>query len=230
MAVAEPQEYFTGPAFAVAAAIYEDRKDDFEKAVTGLELNGIHSKGMTLLFFALVNKKFWALERLVRLGANPLQKDPDLGTPIRCAVIANDPKLLSAFLGGGVDPGLRSADGTPILFDAACEGYEPTLKLLLAAGADPSATDKLGATAALQAFYFRKFDHVELLIRSGTRVDLCTGRGVTLGYEVDQFLSRLPPDSPAYPKVQEIRQLLANRGVEFPAEPPEALRRTPNRD
>lgn len=78
------------------------------------------------------------VDRLLTAGADPRCRDADGSTPLSFA-IDDDPAILRRLLQAGADP--RDCDALHL---AARMGRLEAIDLLLAAGADPDATDRLG--------------------------------------------------------------------------------------
>ncbi len=98
-------------------------------------------KGTCYLSLAARTGRREILERVLAAGADPNCRDADGRTPLAFA-LREDTVVLRRLLEAGADA--RAPD---LLHAAARAGYLETVELLLAAGADPNATDILGQRA-----------------------------------------------------------------------------------
>ena len=78
----------------------------------------------------------------------------------------------------------------------------------------------------MHAFASLAYDHVEYLIKHGVNLESQTSNGVTLAYFLDLELDQqsAAPNSVAFKKLIQLRELMKERGVKFPATHPEKLR------
>src|SRR5207237_535732 len=130
-----------------------------------------------------------------------------------------------AILDGGVGPDSKNSWGTPLIFTAACNDSTDCLRLLVDRKANLDAPDgELGETAMFEAFSKLCYDQVEFLIQKGAKVDITLINGVTLAYSLQRRLEQAKPGTPAHQKLTEIKEMMQNRGIAFPAESPPTVR------
>ena len=77
--------------------------------------------------------------------------------------------VLSDALGRGLDVDVCSRNGTPLLVAAAAVGNEAAVALLLAEGADPTATDGSGHGPLTAAMHARKYGTAQHLLQAGVQ-------------------------------------------------------------
>ena len=225
MANQSAETFFDGTVLDLARAINRSDTEAIRQLSPQVEINGIYRQGMTLLFYALTNKKHAAVTALIRSGANPNQPDKDLGSPLDVAVQAKESLSLASIIDAGVSPNATNSWGTPLLFTAACLDSPANLELLVARKADLDATDKfLGRTAVYEAVSKGCYDQAIYLIEHGAKVDITTANGVTLAYSVEWDLQHYQSGAPEFEKLRTIQRLMRERGITFPADPPPIVR------
>ena len=149
-------KYFTGPLLPLAQAIEDDDLGALEQRLTqasGKEHQNDEQEGMTLLLYAMMNRRKEAMLVLLQHGANPNQNTL-LGEnklqvqPAGAAAVGEDVDLLKILLDQGGDPKSRYND-EPALFAAAAADRYDQMRLLLARGADIDAAAPDGRTAVI---------------------------------------------------------------------------------
>lgn len=153
MSTAEPrtvdaQEVFADPRLAeLATAIANGQPERVRALAAGAELSAKGDKNVTLLQWALLNKRLDSLKALLDAGADPAQPGMDGDTVIHMAAMANDASYLTELLSRGVDANVRNADSGAGPLRAALMGErDEQFRALLAAGADPDLADRMGNT------------------------------------------------------------------------------------
>ena len=215
--------FFSGRALAAAGAIDDGDLSALKRILPDLDVNAVHHDDMTLLAYAIAVDQPTTLGTLVEAGANPIQEIPDLGSPLRLAVLAKSTKFLVALLDAGVSPDSRDENSDPILFAAAAKNEDDALVLLLDRGADPDARDRLGNTAAYEALTRYKLDNVVLLLERGSSATSSSRNGVTLAFAIQRRLAR-DREPKTVRRLEQIKTLLMSRGAVFPADPPARVR------
>lgn len=128
----------------------------------------------SLLNVAVGNTQLETVDFLLKKGANPNQPDGQGDTPLMVAIAAGHPrdteqvrnKVSTMLLKAGADPNLRSSwnyNGTPLI-KAASFGEAQIVNILLTAGADVNATNKIGQSVLHLA---RNAEVARLLIDAG---------------------------------------------------------------
>lgn len=225
MKTQNPADFFDGSALDLARAIDSGNNGEISRLIPVVKINQVHRRGMTLLFYALMAKKYAVVKELIKAGADPTQKDEDLGSPLDIAVRMNESDALAAMLDAGVSPDSHNSWATPLLFTAACLDSTANLKLLLDRHADINATDKhLGRTAVYEALSKRCFANAIYLVEKGAKVDITTSNGVTLAYSVEWEMAHQKPGTPEHQYLARLKAMMEERGVKFPAETPQAVR------
>ena len=111
---------------------------------TPATLDGVKAKGAngnTPLHFAAFYAAPAVVGQLLAAGADPNAANDDGATPLHWA--AANRESVKLLLDAGANPNARSADGhTPLSIGAARRGGAPVVELLLARGAQPSASDR----------------------------------------------------------------------------------------
>lgn len=143
-----PAAIFADPrTIQLAEAIADGDDSRIRSLATGADLSVRGDKNVTLLQWALLNKRLDSLKVLLDAGADPLQPGMDGDTVIHMAAMANDPAYLAELLARGVNP--NAANGTtgagPLRSALMGERAEQ-FHALLAAGADPDMPDRMGNT------------------------------------------------------------------------------------
>jgi ankyrin repeat protein len=127
-------------------AVLADNRVAIETLINaGAHIEVRNAQGKTPLMLAVRSSSPKRIERLLAFGADPNAMDNDGAT-----VLMQDDSSTSArpLLAGGADPNLaHRGDGTTPLMYAAAKGAVAMLDVLLAAGANVSATDNEGRTA-----------------------------------------------------------------------------------
>ena len=194
---------------------------------SAVELNSIHKKDMTFLHFAFMHKNVETLKLLVDSGASPHIEIKDVGSVMGIAVGAKDLKFLEALFESGVSANSTDRWEMPHFFAATTKNDDcQTLEVFKKNGADFNIPSETGRTAVMHAFASLAYDHVEYLIKHGVNLESQTSNGVTLAYFLDLELDQqsAAPNSVAFKKLIQLRELMKERGVKFPATHPEKLR------
>jgi hypothetical protein len=218
-------KYFSGRDLVLANAIESGEIDKMGSASKGLNLNALHAKDMSFLFFAMHCEQEQAVTELIRLGANPALAVPNLGSPLGNAVRSEDRRWLKVFLKAGISPDAMDASQEPLVWGAVEAPNVSTLKVSHKAGANLNARDTLDAAPIYVALSRRKFEHVRYLIHAGADINFSTVNGVTMGNAIERQIARAKPNTPLRNELKKIKNLLKQRGFSFPAEPIEAVRK-----
>lgn len=141
-------EIFPDPRVAeLAEAVAAGEDARVRSLAAGVDLSYRGDKHVTLLQWALLNKRLDSLKALLDAGADPLQPGIDDDTVVHTAAMANDSAYLAELLARGVDPNVANpSTGAGPLRSALMGEREEQFRALLAAGADPRMADRMGNT------------------------------------------------------------------------------------
>jgi ankyrin repeat protein len=172
------------PAFAVGIS-----SDDFYKAIRANDLTLLESliaksdvnvkdrHGATPLMYAAAVGSVDAVKALLAKGADAKAKNSFDATALMWG--AANPEKVRVLVEAGADVNARSKQGmTPLLIAASNAGSIEIVRLLLAEGADPKATDESGTTL-LAAATANDLDLVRLFIEKGVDGNAADIRGNT---------------------------------------------------
>lgn len=186
------QAYFgNSPEARLARAAAEGRTDDVMRLVkAGADVNAHGRQNMTPLVWALTARNVEGLRGLLQAGADP---DQHVGPhhsfhPVWLAAGMDSPEPLRVLLEFKGDP--NAAHEGPE-FNALMQSImrPDNLKLLVRAGADVNAADRMGRTVALSAAKLAQYEVVTYLLKQGYRRNLpelaseVSNRPVPSGFE-----------------------------------------------
>lgn len=166
----DAKQAFSDPQVAelATAAVAGDAARVRALAQAGVDLDAHGDKQVTPLQWALFNQSTRGMETLLDAGADPAEPGIDGDTVVHLAAMAEDPKYLALLLARKADPDVRNPKtGAPPLFSALRGGRDRQFDALLAAGADPDATDHAGNTALHQAAKTDDTQRVLALLQAG---------------------------------------------------------------
>eukprot|EP00854_Cymbomonas_tetramitiformis_P005294 gene5294-6436_t len=112
-------------------------------------------------------------------GAQLKLADNDGMTPLSCAVMEGNTKVVEALLAKGAQVDLADEDGVTPLSIAALKGENEVVEALLAKGAQVDLADEDGVTPLFIAALNGKNEVVEVLLAKGAQVNLANKDGVT---------------------------------------------------
>lgn len=144
----DAREVFADPRVAeLAEAIARGDVAQIRTLAAGVDLSTKGDKNVTLLQWALLNKRLDSMKALLDLGADPLQPGMDSDTVVHMAAMANDGAYLSELLARKVNPNVANpVSGAGPLRAALMGERDEQFRALLAAGADPDMADRMGNT------------------------------------------------------------------------------------
>ncbi|WP_158223000.1 ankyrin repeat domain-containing protein [Halovibrio salipaludis] len=189
-------------------------------------LNTRGKDDITPLFWLMMQKNHQAVERALRLGADPNQMAGNGHSPVTFIAGGNDTDMLRLLLEHDGDPNSKDADGEPALFSAIGHDRWENIKLLLKYGAKPDLTDNSNNTSLQYAAYLNKYEIVHYLIQQGSDYRERNDAGSNISWVIHDRLSNdlINPESSAYEWAQKVKKQLQERGVEFPPPSPEEIR------
>ncbi|HKU45017.1 MAG TPA: ankyrin repeat domain-containing protein [Polyangiales bacterium] len=223
-----PEKYFDEPRQLEAArAIVSEDVVRLRAATRGLDIDEPGKTPITLLWFAIHERKFEMIKTLVEMGSKPDQQVVQgLGNPIHYALQNQDTRILRAILDGGFPVSHADKSGTTLLHEAA-GALGATLdhvKLLVERGAKLDAQDAIGDTPLDFAIETRQPDRAKYLLERGAKLNTFTTRGATPAWTVQRVLDRLKPETDMHRRFAELRELMIERGAKFPPDSPEQVR------
>lgn len=184
----------------VAAAVAGHAAQVRAAIAAGADVNAHGDKGVTPLEWAMLNRSPEAFRALLDAGANP--DEPAVGGDpvILMAAKANDPAYLKMLLAHHVDPSVARgrSDQTPLMAAILNANTDTPFKLLLAAGANPNVTNRLGDAALHIAATGGSYAQVLALLEAGANPRARNQRGDTF-----QSLLRLTPPERLSPAAKQ---------------------------
>ena len=191
-----------------------------------VKLNARGKDDITPLFWLMMQKDHEAVERALKLGADPNLKAGNGHNPVTFMAGGNDPEMLQLLLEHGGDPNSKDADGEPALFSAIGQERWENIKTLLEYGADPNLTDGPNRSSAHYAAMLNKFEIVHFLIERGADYTNRNDAGGDIAWIIHEGLTEnlINPDFPSYEWALKVKKQLQERGVEFPPPSPEEIR------
>lgn len=222
VAAEPPDKYFSGPQLVLAEAVSNGDLDRVKQLASLIDLNKPALQDMTLLFFTLQTaygekkEQLKILSEMVRLGADPLQKVPDMGSVAQIVARSDSPLYMKALLDGGMSPNAIAQD-TPIIFGSASEHSFNVLKFLVNHGADVNQKDTLGQNVLIEALAGMQLDQVEWLLQHGANPSLITVNGWQFGNMLENIIKgNGNGKSQTTEKLEEIRRLAISKGMKWP--------------
>lgn len=219
-----PETYFNGAELTAARAIAVGDLAALEHALTFklINVNAEGAGGMTLLLFALSLRQHGCVRTLLRWRADPNRASavgPGQSVqPVALAAGYGDPEQLRLLLAHGGDPNSRHL-GEPALLRAALVLDWPTLHLLAEhKSIDLDLARPDGLTPLLLLAYLNQFEQVAYLLQRGADFRKADDSGGTVAFTVQT--RDLDPDGAPHHWQQRVRQLLEQRGVQFPVPDP----------
>lgn len=226
-----PQQFFLDAQLDMARAIQGADLASVRALAPRAELNTPGAHDMTLLAFAMMAASdldaphLAVLTELVRLGADPHQEIPHIGTVWGGALNAATPHYAKALLDGGVDPNYKLKGHTPSLFRASSETTVETMRLLIERGADVNARDTVGTPAITFVLRTMQLDQVDELLDRGADPSAVNLLGQSFLFVLTQLMERAQPGSAALAKMESIRnRVLATGKLKWPPDSPRAER------
>jgi len=113
-----------------------------------------------------------AVERLLKLRANPNGRDSDGTTPLAWAVVRVNPEITAMLLKAGADPNLTNELGIGPLWLAITNDSVEIMSQLLDRGADPNMVRENGETPLMTATRQGRVDMMKLLLAKGAAVNV----------------------------------------------------------
>lgn len=213
-AIKEPSLPFHDPAIApLAEAVAESDIPRIRALASSANLSARGDDNVTLLEWAIWNRKPASLSALLEAGADPAATGMDSETVAHMAAMADDPQYLQILIVHGALVDLVSARGgrTPI-FRAVQSRRNDQFDLLVNAGADIRRSDSMGNSLLHVAAQVNDADRVLQLLQLGVDANATNSRG-------DTFQAALFSGSDARLNAegrqsrQQVRDWLATHGI-----------------
>lgn len=221
-----PEKFFEDQQLYAARAIEDGDMKRLRAVARASEIDRPGKKGMTLLWFAIQEKRFDAIEVLVSLGSDPDQQVVQgLGTPFLHALEVEDLRFLTAMLDGGLPVNKVRDGGESLLFRAAGPHGRTFghVQLLVERGADVNLARDGGETPIFSAIFTMEPERARYLAEHGADVNVSTTGGVTPGWAVQTIIQRQQPDSPMRRRFEDLRDFIISKGAKWPPEHPDKV-------
>jgi ankyrin repeat protein len=179
-------------AAALAEAAAEGDTDRVRRLIAaGANPNARGRDGVTVSQWALMNQSPKGLAALLEGGADPSLADSSGETVVHYAAKTNVPVYLEILLKHGADPNTPNGvtRATPLV-PALMANREENFRMLMAAGADPNAPDRMGDTPLHVAAKINAFARVLDLLEAGAEPRATNKRGTTF----QKYLDMTPTD------------------------------------
>jgi hypothetical protein len=222
-----PEKFFEDQQLYAGRAIADGDMKRLRAVVRPSEIDRPGKQDMTLMWFAIQEKRFDAIELLVSLGSNPEEQVVQgLGTPLYYALEVEDLRFLRAMLDGGLSANRTSKDGEPLLYTSAGPHGRTFghVQLLVERGADVNLPRSNGETPIFSAIFAGEPERGRYLADHGADLTVSTVRGVTPGWAIRSILERERPDSPLRRRFEDLRDFIVSKGAKWPPDPPDKVR------
>jgi len=212
-----PGKYFYGSQLLLAQAIAQTDLQRVKELAIKTDLNTPGKQDMTLLYYAFMAAKsrkpeqLKVITELVKSGADPLQKVPDMSSVANIMARSANPEYIEALINGGMSPNAITED-TPIFFYAARDTTLDTLKLFLSRGADINLQDDLGLTVVMDSLISDQLLATEWLLNHGaTPLVAQKNSGWTFMHQLKDMITRCN-DIETKKKLIALQQLAIEKG------------------
>lgn len=210
-------DWFTGKDLALQQAIDADDAAKLHAAVAvGASVNAKGKVDVTPLEYAVGHFRKQTFMELLRMGANPNQRDKEQDNAVTLAARAfeKDPDYLRAAIKAGGDPNTLGPDEDPILGDFIANHNNEGIKTLSKLGADINIKGRDGDPFVVSAAFSQDWDAVWCLLELGAKYDYTTFHSqIQAGFRNYKVV---PPGSPLWKYKQQSWEFLKARGVDLP--------------
>ena len=221
--------FFEGRYLQAAIAIENDNTDKLLMAVrkiNDLDKPGINGES-TLLIYAVKAGALKSIETLLEMGASPEAKATDRNgnsfSAIYTSVTIKDSRPLSIFLSYGVSPNYIE-DGIPLAFYAQKWSNHNAVDLLVENKLDVDINSEFNYSLLMDALDRLDYEAATFWIDKGINVRHIDEVGRSAAYSVQRGLERYIEGSEPHEKLQQIKEMMIDRGAEFPVLSPEEQR------
>ena len=221
-----PEKFFEDQQLYAARAISDGDMKRLRAVVRPAEIDRPGKKGMTLMWYAIQEKRFDAIEVLVSLGSNPDgQVVQGLGTPLSHALEVEDIRFLTAMLDGGLSVDHLSNGGEPLLSRAAGPHGRTFdhVQLLVERGANVNLAASDGETPIFSAIFTMEPERARYLADHGADLAVSTVGGVTPGWAIHTIIKRQQPDSAMRRRFEDLRDFIISKGAKWPPDHPDTV-------
>ncbi|HGM6604182.1 TPA: ankyrin repeat domain-containing protein, partial [Serratia marcescens] len=150
---------------------------------------------VTLLQWAVLSQQPASVQTLLELGADPATAGLDGNSALHTAAMLQDAQYLRLLLTEGAQVNVRNAvTGATPLAAAVLAGREEPLRLLLAAGADTTLSDRLGDTPLHLAAKINAPHLALLLLQAGADARARNQQGYAFQFYFSQTPAHLQND------------------------------------
>ena len=188
-----------------------------------VNVNAQGHEGMRPIFWAMGNESKEGLRTLLELGADPNVQAPGLGAPLHLAAVATDSEYLKILLEHNANPNIKNNAGDPVTAPIIRQRRWENLKLWLDHGGDINITNAANETPIRHAAVLNQYEQVAYLIERGADFRIPARSGGTVAHII--HTRRVSSKLPAYQWQQKVREMLIERGVEFPPPTPREIRK-----
>ncbi|CAO95690.1 ankyrin repeat domain-containing protein [Erwinia tasmaniensis] len=215
-----PEDFFHGTQLSLAQAIYDGNLDVVVSLSRNTDLNKPGNQDMTLLFYALQAasdekaQQLKIMSVLVKQGADPLQRVPDMGSVAGVAARSTSPEYIKALLDGGMSPKVIVRD-SPLIFGAAADNSLATLALLVERGADVNERDSVGRTVLFEALAGFQLNTVNWLLDHGGDPTVKTNNGDSFSSVLTFLYSKEGRSQGDDHKLDEIAKKAVSKGMKW---------------
>jgi ankyrin repeat protein len=221
-----PEKFFDDQQLYAARAIADGDMKRLRAVVRRADIDRPGKKGMTLMWYAIQEKRFDAIEVLVSLGSKPDEQIVQgLGSPLLHALEVEDLRFLTAMLDGGLPVNYVRKGGESLLFRAAGPHGRTFahVQLLVERGADVNLARDNGETPIFSAIFTGEAERARYLAEHGADVNVSTSAGVTPGWAIHTILERERPDSALRRRFEELRDFIVSKGAKWPPDHPDTV-------
>jgi hypothetical protein len=220
-----PEKYFEDQQLDAARAIADGDMKRLRAVVRPAEIDRPGKKKMTLMWYAIQEKRFDAIKVLVSLGSNPEEQVVQgLGTPLYYALEVEDLRFLTAMLDGGLPVNQVDDGGQSVLFRAAQDGRTfGHVQLLVERGADVNLPRSNDETPIFSAIFAMEPERARYLAEHGADVNASTSAGATPGWAIHTIIQRQQPGEMRR-RFEDLRDFIVSKGAKWPPDPPDKVR------
>ena len=209
--------WFTGSDEALEKAIDVDSPVAVQSAIkAGANVNAKGKLGVSLLEYAIGHNSKRCFQELLRLGADPEQRDDEGDNAVTLAAIAfsKDRDYLILAIKAGGDPNTRRPDRDPILVRFINDRNIEAIRMMKELGADLDLRSRTDSPLLIDAGTIEYWDVVWTMLELGAKYDY---KNEPFGWpEVFNKPKVTPPDSPLWPFKVKSWKFLKDHGVAVP--------------
>lgn len=219
-----PEKFFEDQQLYAARAIADGDMKRLRAVARPSEVDRPGKKGMTLMWYAIQEKRFDAIEVLVSLGSKPdEQVVQGLGSPLLHALEVDDLRFMTAMLDGGLPVNYVRKGGESLLFRAAGPHGRTFghVQLLVERGANVNLARDNEETPIFNAIFAGEPERARYLAEHGADVNVSTDGGVTPGWAIHTILAQERSDSALRRRFEDLRDFIVSKGAKWPPDDPD---------